>query len=923
MFLSIVLFCFCSFPIPIEITVTSDLMCGTVNEVEDHPFKELRELRTAGGTGGKRYPLVVGSDHPGVFPRCRTSDEYAKIAAAFKLPRGEMLQLSAAAVDHIFCDESTAQNVRTRLYAALAALDPTTLAQAAARNSDSGTQMGSRSRRTRRGSVGAIFNSMLTAAANAGSVAAGAALTSGLAAGRPVATMAGKLQAGTETKMSAIKTKGARKLATAMKNKYHDQNVSVEQLFLEGDDDHNGTLDLNEFKLMAERMGVHLHRDEAAKAMAEIDADGDGKVSLAEFDAFVENSLDIIDILETEADILAEAGLSNALGQQGLAVQEFGATVDAVSLNTVHISSTETALDASHAKGLDRLFVMQQVHEMQKLLERGGSQVDAARQLMESTMRTAGPIADRGLAVAKSILSQQTTELLDEIAKATVSHDGATAWGSNGQVETVKALVNMLVTSLPHHKLPSKQILMQEQALALEKLQNDGVSSTTVQSMLETLSTADVENAVDSGDNVPTHITFFHSQIASIWQLLGSGTNDAVAVGRKLLDVQMKMVKVTLDSLNVVEAKTLLMQQMSVLQTVAAGAGSEAATAQGMLRQYVQQLMSGMIGGPGDQVAVGKSLLLGKVNAVAGRLDAKIAKGGIAGKLLSEGQKLLESLAANLEQLDSASVYAKLQEMTAGGLESATDVLLADAEALVIEGKLTEEQLGVVLVAGLEEAQVNKLKEGGHAEIVMDAVPRMSPNQFLLLLNADDNASLTHKQKNALLQTGVKIFLQRTLSGGGGSAKLLDAVVGKGGPLGILSRINGGWTNPKSGGSGFNQIKVMAMKYMVEAVKTADIPPIHGELDSKGGFYDLRDIGVSHFTVPEPNVEVKLHGLSGHISASNLGLRTDDFTFSFEKRTFPKFKVSSRDPLAPSFLTARCYGVCLLLPYGHACLSDS
>lgn len=148
------------------------------------------------------------------------------------------------------------------------------------------------------------------------------------------------------------------------------------------------------------------------------------------------------------------------------------------------------------------------------------------------------------------------------------------------------------------------------------------------------------------------------------------------------------------------------------------------------------------------------------------------------------------------------------------------------------------------------------------------------------------------------------------------------------------------------------------MEYMIDAVKTAEIPPIHGELDGKqraaafttyfvsthvflcldvdrahlqsirsnislfgcnipgkGGFYDLRDIGVSHFAVPEPNVEVELHGLGGHVSASNLGLRTDDFTFSFEKKVRPA-------SWAPHiiYLPARAAGQLQSLKFGAATL---
>ena len=61
-------------------------------------------------------------------------------------------------------------------------------------------------------------------------------------------------------------------------------------VFDEIDSDGNGNLDLEELKLLAERLGVKLDDAGAAAAMAEMDADKSGEVDFEEFfDWYVEN----------------------------------------------------------------------------------------------------------------------------------------------------------------------------------------------------------------------------------------------------------------------------------------------------------------------------------------------------------------------------------------------------------------------------------------------------------------------------------------------------------------------------------------------------------------------------------------------------------------------------------------------------------
>ena len=159
--------------------------------------------------------------------RCSSSrDEYHKLADAFAVPRGEMIALSSAAANHVFCDRPTAAAVKARLFGDLAILDPTTAHQGAVNTSNNSPSKAKAGKQARRGRRGSVFGSMLAAAASAGSAAAGAAVAGGLAAGKTMGVVKKS-----DVKMADVKTEGARKMATAVKEKYHDSDKSIKDVF--------------------------------------------------------------------------------------------------------------------------------------------------------------------------------------------------------------------------------------------------------------------------------------------------------------------------------------------------------------------------------------------------------------------------------------------------------------------------------------------------------------------------------------------------------------------------------------------------------------------------------------------------------------------------------------------------------------------
>jgi adenosine deaminase len=70
--------------IPLEISITSNLVTGVVKRLEDHP---VRRLFDAGVT------VTLNTDDPAMF-RCTLTDEYRLAARAFGFSEGELRQIA-------------------------------------------------------------------------------------------------------------------------------------------------------------------------------------------------------------------------------------------------------------------------------------------------------------------------------------------------------------------------------------------------------------------------------------------------------------------------------------------------------------------------------------------------------------------------------------------------------------------------------------------------------------------------------------------------------------------------------------------------------------------------------------------------------------------------------------------------------------
>ena len=78
--------------IPLEISITSNLVTGVVARLEDHP---IRKLFDAG------VPIVLNTDDPAMF-RCTLVDEYRLAARVFGFSEAELRQIAANGFRYAF-----------------------------------------------------------------------------------------------------------------------------------------------------------------------------------------------------------------------------------------------------------------------------------------------------------------------------------------------------------------------------------------------------------------------------------------------------------------------------------------------------------------------------------------------------------------------------------------------------------------------------------------------------------------------------------------------------------------------------------------------------------------------------------------------------------------------------------------------------
>lgn len=305
------------FPVPIEILATVDLMTNAVNEIEDHHFGELLQLRAPrvellnGSIEG--YPLLISSSHPAVFPDARLSDEIGMLATKFKVPRSRITEMQRHSIYHAFCDEDTKYQVR-KVFNDM--LQKMTNDQAVAKT------------KPRRGAVTRARRSsvvMMQAAASAAGAAASAAssvtekaLTAGAKgvstsmktmnpaafgymlsnSAQTVADQVGDMVGMANRQKSATMVR----MKDGLKNRFGNSQKSIREVFDEFDTDGGGSLDRDEIKRAMQAMEIDGDTDLEA-AMSELAAGSDGEISFEAFDSWVEDALDAGDVLEVTDNV--------------------------------------------------------------------------------------------------------------------------------------------------------------------------------------------------------------------------------------------------------------------------------------------------------------------------------------------------------------------------------------------------------------------------------------------------------------------------------------------------------------------------------------------------------------------------------------------------------------------------------------------
>ena len=286
---------------------TVDLMTNGVNEIEDHHFAELLQLRAPGPPGGTgsttNYPLLISSSHPAVFPDARLSDEIGMLAAKFNVPRSRIAEMQRNSINHTFCDDDVKQRIREIFDGMLQKMSNE---QAIAKT------------KPRRGVVARARRSsvvMMNAAAAAAAAAAGAA---GEMSGKALTASAKGISTSMKAVMNPMLLPGQvgemvgaarEKSATMLRMKqgvtklYGSSEKSIRDVFNEFDTENGGALGREEIRKAMQAMGMDADAD-IESTMAELSADSDGKVSFEAFNAYLEDALDASDVLEATDNVL-------------------------------------------------------------------------------------------------------------------------------------------------------------------------------------------------------------------------------------------------------------------------------------------------------------------------------------------------------------------------------------------------------------------------------------------------------------------------------------------------------------------------------------------------------------------------------------------------------------------------------------------
>ena len=282
-------------------------MTNGVNEIEDHHFAGLLQLRAPGPPGGggstTSYPLLISSSHPAVFPDARLSGEIGMLAAKFSVPRSRIAEMQRNSINHTFCDDDVKQRIREVFDDMLQKMSNE---QAIAKT------------KPRRGVVARARRSsvvMMNAAAAAAAAAAGAA---GDMSGKALTASAKGISTSMNVVMNPMLLPGQvgdmvgaarEKSATMLRMKqgvtklYGSSEKSIRDVFNEFDTEGGGALGREDIRKAMLAMGMDADAD-IESTMAELSADSDGKVSFEAFDSYIEDALDASDVLEATDNVV-------------------------------------------------------------------------------------------------------------------------------------------------------------------------------------------------------------------------------------------------------------------------------------------------------------------------------------------------------------------------------------------------------------------------------------------------------------------------------------------------------------------------------------------------------------------------------------------------------------------------------------------
>jgi hypothetical protein len=312
-----------------------------INSVHDHHFLALRD-RLRDHSGSASYPLLVCSSYPSVFPNARLSDEIAKLATTFDLSRETVKAMQVDQINHCFCDETTKARIRMTLLEAMQQLNDQVATASESVPMRRKARMKARAAKASMPTMNPMMCVVIVRACVCARVCVcmracacacvRARLTlmtcSPILYVRRLTGAIGDILSSSSSKTKFVnpmkqlnpmlllpaaksanrklmgKSASKSKMKSGIATLYGDTNCSITDVFAEIDADHNGTLDRDELTAALQKMQIP--DGDVDAIVDEMDTDGDGLVSAAEFEEFMDDAFDATDVLECPEEILRE-----------------------------------------------------------------------------------------------------------------------------------------------------------------------------------------------------------------------------------------------------------------------------------------------------------------------------------------------------------------------------------------------------------------------------------------------------------------------------------------------------------------------------------------------------------------------------------------------------------------------------------------